>query len=108
MKAWPLYFDGLGARDGIIYYPSKHEFRRSLLRARPHPRLPVRPDFIDSMDPDYGSGSNIGGLGLVFILGVAVIGLGIVIMIVQAIRRPAFFRGETLSLDAPASVRPKR
>ncbi len=36
------------------------------------------------MDPDYGSGSNIGGLGLVFILGVAVIGLGIVIMIVQA------------------------
>ena len=37
---------------------------------------------IDSMDPDYGSGSNIGGLGLVFILGVAVIGLGIVIMIV--------------------------
>ena len=63
---------------------------------------------IDSMDPDYGSGSNIGGLGLVFILGVAVIGLGIVIMIVQAIRRPAFFRGETLSLDAPASLRRKR
>lgn len=54
------------------------------------------------------SGSNIGGLGLVFIIGVAVIGLGIVIMIVQAIRRPAFFRGESLSLDAPASVRPKR
>jgi amino acid transporter len=60
---------------------------------------------IDSMAPDYGSGSNIGGLGLVFILGVAVIGLGIVIMIVQAIRRPAFFRGETLSLDAPTSLR---
>ena len=60
---------------------------------------------IDSMDPDYGSGSNIGGLGLVFILGVAVIGLGIVIMIWQAIKRPAFFRGETLSLDAPASLR---
>jgi amino acid transporter len=60
---------------------------------------------IDSMAPDYGSGSNIGGLGLVFILGVAVIGVGIVIMIVQAIRRPAFFRGETLSLDAPISLR---
>jgi amino acid transporter len=60
---------------------------------------------IDSMDPDYGSGSNIGGLGLVFILGVAVIGLGIVIMIWQAIKRPAFFRRETLSLDAPASLR---
>ena len=40
-----------------------------------------------------------------FILGVVVIGLGIVIMIWQAIKRPAFFRGETLSLDAPASLR---
>ena len=60
---------------------------------------------IDSMDPDYGSGSNIGGLGLVFILGVTVIGIGIVIMIWQAIKRPAFFRGETLSIDSPASLR---
>jgi hypothetical protein len=51
---------------------------------------------IDSMDPDYGSGSNVGGVGLVFILGMAVILSGIVIMIVQAIRRPAFFRGQTL------------
>ncbi|MCU1560201.1 APC family permease [Mycetocola sp.] len=53
---------------------------------------------IDSMDPDYGSGSNIGGVGLVFILGMGVILSGIVIMIIQAIRRPAFFRGETLSV----------
>ncbi|AWB85491.1 APC family permease [Mycetocola zhujimingii] len=51
---------------------------------------------IESMDPEYGSGSNIGGVGLVFILGMAVIVSGIVIMIIQAIRRPAFFRGETL------------
>ncbi|MDY0908890.1 APC family permease [Microbacterium sp. CFBP9034] len=63
---------------------------------------------IDSMDPDYGSGSNIGGLGLVFILGVTVILLGVVIMVWQAIRRPAFFRGETLSLDAPTSLRRRR
>jgi amino acid transporter len=63
---------------------------------------------IDSMSPDYGSGSNIGGLGLVFILGVVVIGVGIVIMIWQAIKRPAFFRGETISLDAPASLRRAR
>ena len=108
MKAWPLYFDGLGARDGIIYYPSKHDSDvpcsgRGLILAY----LFVQ-TLIDSVDPDYGSGSNIGGLGLVFILGVAVIGLGIVIMIVQAIRRPAFFRGETLSIDAPASLRRKR
>src|SRR5690606_28090524 len=51
---------------------------------------------VDSMNPEYGSGSNIAGVGLVFILGVTVILLGIAIMIWQAIRRPAFFRGETL------------
>ncbi|MBD7956161.1 APC family permease [Microbacterium sp. Sa4CUA7] len=59
----------------------------------------------DSMAPDYGSGSNIAGVGLVFILGVTVILLGVAIMIWQAIKRPAFFRGETLSIDAPASLR---
>jgi hypothetical protein len=37
-----------------------------------------------------------------------IIGLGVVIMIWQAIKRPAFFRGETLSLDAPASARRAR
>ncbi|GAA2009576.1 APC family permease [Microbacterium ulmi] len=62
----------------------------------------------DSMDPDYGSGSNIAGVGLVFILGIAVIGLGIVLMIWQFMRRPAFFRGETLTLDAPPSARRAR
>ncbi|KAA9107679.1 APC family permease [Microbacterium rhizomatis] len=63
---------------------------------------------IDSMDPDYGSGSNVAGVGLVFILGVTVILLGVIVMIWQAIKRPAFFRGETLSLDAPASIRRSR
>lgn len=62
----------------------------------------------DSADPAYGSGSNIAGVGLVFILGVAVIGVGVVIMIWQAIKRPAFFRGETLALDAPESLRRNR
>lgn len=61
---------------------------------------------IDSADPGYSdSGSNIGGVGLVFILGVAIIGLGIVVMIWQAVHRPAFFRGEALSADAPPSLR---
>ena len=60
---------------------------------------------IDSMDPEYGSGSSIGVLGLVFILGVTVIVVGIAIMIWQSIRRPAFFRGETLGMDAPPSAR---
>ena len=62
----------------------------------------------DSMAPDYGSGSNIGGVGLVFILGVTVILLGVVIMIVMAIRQPDFFKGKTLSMDAPASLRRRR
>ncbi len=60
---------------------------------------------IDSMDPAYGSGAEIGGVGIVFILGMLIIVVGIVIMIWQAIKRPAFFRGETLSLDAPESLK---
>jgi hypothetical protein len=55
---------------------------------------------IDSMDPDYGSGSNIFGVGLVFVLGMVVLLTGAAIMIWQAITRPAFFRGETLSRAA--------
>lgn len=49
---------------------------------------------IDSMDPAYGSGSQVGGVGMVFVLGMGIIALGVVL--VQARRRPAFFRGETL------------
>ncbi|MEV8267130.1 APC family permease [Microbacterium sp. NPDC076911] len=60
---------------------------------------------VDSMDPDYGSGSNIAGVGLVFVLGMGVILLGVIVMIWQAIKRPAFFRGETLSLESPPSLR---
>jgi hypothetical protein len=60
------------------------------------------------MDPAYGSGSNIGGVGLVFVLGVGIIVVGIAIMIWQAIKRPAFFRGETLGIDAPESLRRAR
>ena len=59
----------------------------------------------DSRDPDYGSGSQIAGVGLVFVLGITIIVLGVAIMIVQAVRRPAFFKGETLSMDAPPSIR---
>lgn len=59
----------------------------------------------DSMSPDYGSGSEIFGVGLVFVLGVTIILLGVAIMIWQSIKRPDFFRGKTLSVDAPASAR---
>ena len=52
---------------------------------------------IDSMDPEYGSGSNIGGVGLVFVLGMVILLTGVVIMFWQRWKRPAYFRGETLS-----------
>ena len=60
---------------------------------------------IESMDPDYGSGSSIGGLGLVFVLGAGVILVGVIVMIWQKAKRPAFFRGETLAKAAPESLR---
>ncbi|MEF3402585.1 APC family permease [Agromyces sp. CCNWLW203] len=52
---------------------------------------------VDSMDPSYGSGSNVAGVGLVFILGMVVLLGGVVVMLWQWRKRPAFFRGETLS-----------
>lgn len=51
---------------------------------------------VDSMDPAYGSGSSIGGIGLVFILGTGVILLGAVLMLLMYRRNPAFFRGDSL------------
>lgn len=45
------------------------------------------------MDPEYGSGSNIAGLGMVFILGIAVLALGVVVMFYMRWRYPAFFQG---------------
>ncbi|GAB3282167.1 APC family permease [Microbacterium lacusdiani] len=57
----------------------------------------------DSLDPSYGSGENIAGVGLVGVLGLLIIGIGVVIMIVMAVRQPAFFRGEILPVEAPAS-----
>lgn len=55
--------------------------------------------FFDSMDPAYGSGSEIGGVGLVFILSLVLLLLGIVLMIYQRIKRPPFFTGQ-VSLGA--------
>lgn len=63
---------------------------------------------IDSMDPAYGTGSEIGGVGIVFLLGMLIIVVGIVVMLWQSRVRPAFFRGETLSMEAPASARRAR
>jgi amino acid transporter len=56
---------------------------------------------IDSMDPDYGTGSSLFGIGLVFLLAVGIIGLGVALMLFISWRRPGFFRGETLRRDSP-------
>ncbi|WP_165164697.1 APC family permease [Corynebacterium qintianiae] len=50
----------------------------------------------DSLDPSYGSGSSIFGVGSVFVLGMGILGLGLALMLFTRIARPAFFRGETL------------
>jgi len=51
---------------------------------------------IDSINPEYGSGSNIGGVGLVFILGLVLLLTGVVLMFVMRAVNPSFFRGDTL------------
>ncbi len=55
---------------------------------------------VDSMDPSYGSGSELFGVGMVFILGIGVILLGAVLMLVWARINPAFFRQEVLTKGA--------
>ncbi|WP_423817291.1 APC family permease [Rothia nasimurium] len=49
--------------------------------------------FFDSMDPAYGSGSEIGGIGLVFILSLVLLALGVAVMLYQRFKRPDFFAG---------------
>ncbi|TKV59242.1 APC family permease [Nakamurella flava] len=61
----------------------------------------------DSLSPDYGSGSSVGGVGLVFVIGVGLIVLGAVLMLVLRARQPAFFRGETLRKDTPSLIVPE-
>ncbi|MGL4859112.1 MAG: APC family permease [Enterobacteriaceae bacterium] len=56
---------------------------------------------IDSLDPAFGSGSHIMGVGLVFILGVMVCIIGLSIMLLMYWCQPAFFRGEILKKGTP-------
>lgn len=58
----------------------------------------------DSFNPDYGSGSALFGIGLVFVLGVGLILFGIILMLICRGRDGAFFRGETLKHDTPALI----
>jgi len=57
----------------------------------------------ESMDPENGSGSEIGGIGLVFFMGFGILAFGAVLMLVMRLRSPAFFQGHTLTRDTPVS-----
>jgi amino acid transporter len=56
---------------------------------------------ISSLDPDFGSGADVCGVGLVFIMGAGVLGLGVVVMGVMALFYRPFFRGEVLRQGTP-------
>lgn len=57
---------------------------------------------VDSIDPANGSGSEVFGVGLVFVIGAGMLVLGVVCMILMSRVSPAFFRGEVEV--APGSV----
>jgi amino acid transporter len=61
----------------------------------------------DSIDPANGSGAEIGGIGLVFILALGLLLLGAVLMLVCRFTDPAFFKGETLHHETPALIVPE-
>ena len=68
-------------------------------RAKPPKEHPAKEERIG-----LGSGAAIGGVGLVLILGLGMILLGIVFMVLQRAKDPAYFRGETLVKDTPALI----
>jgi hypothetical protein len=55
---------------------------------------------IQMFSPDY-TGTDIWGIGSVFVIGVGSLAVGVVVMFVWQLRQPAFFRGETLRHDTP-------
>ncbi len=56
---------------------------------------------IDAMDPSYGSGSSLFGVGLVFLLGAAVLISGVIAMGLTWWKCPEFFRNEILTRRKP-------
>lgn len=60
---------------------------------------------IDSASPDFGSGSHVGGVGLVFVIASLILGLGVVLMLALRSRAPAFFLGYTLERQGRVQLR---
>jgi amino acid transporter len=59
---------------------------------------------VDTLDPAYGSGSSVFGVGSVFVVGIGLLLAGVVVMFAWRARHPEFFRGETLRVDTPSLV----
>ena len=57
----------------------------------------------DSMDPSFGSGSSLGGVGIVFILGASILVLGLILMMITRLRNPDFFTGSVISRSDSSS-----
>jgi amino acid transporter len=51
----------------------------------------------ESMNPENGSGANIGGIGLVFYMGFGILLFGAVLMVIWRFRSPEFFDGRTMA-----------
>jgi amino acid transporter len=62
---------------------------------------------IDSWDPAFGSGSEVFGVGLVFVIGIGILLSGVVVLLVIRARTPDFFQGRTLTRDSAALVVPE-
>ncbi len=60
---------------------------------------------VDSLSPDFGSGSHIGGVGLVFVIALVIFLLGLALMLLFRWRAPAFFAGATLGEGPQAGPR---
>jgi amino acid transporter len=63
---------------------------------------------VESMNPENGSGANLGGIGLVFFMGFGILLLGAVLMVIWRLRSPDFFQGRTLARDVSVARLAKR
>ncbi|WP_427005134.1 APC family permease [Pseudarthrobacter sp. H2] len=62
---------------------------------------------VDSWNPAFGSGSEVFGVGLVFVIGVGLIALGLIVMLLMYRKRPEFFQGKVIEDKTPVLVLPE-
>lgn len=94
---------------GTWFDSTSHFFRRFLLPLLGGVSLLAMfvKTLFDSTDPNYGSGNSVfsttladgtqqGGVGVVFFAGMLILGSGAILMLLQAFKNRAFFRGEEI------------